>query len=259
MRLRNLFLTHVAFFAAAGAIPHKASAQTGPFSWSGPYLGTEGGGGWGNSGQSDSGPPPSPPPPPPPPPPTPTTRPLPTIQSSDLGSGSYGVSGGFIGGTAGYNWQAGPWVLGVEGDYSWANIAGSSGSCGFAPPHGCGTALESFGTLRGRVGYALGYRGTWLPYVTGGLAVGEVHAWDALTPASGSAFRAGWTLGAGFETVLAPNWTFKLEYLYMDLGSAHLFDIVPGVPETVSFRDNIFRIGINYKFWDQPVRPLVTK
>jgi hypothetical protein len=40
MRLRNLFLTHVAFFAAAGAIPYKASAQTGPFSWSGPYLGT---------------------------------------------------------------------------------------------------------------------------------------------------------------------------------------------------------------------------
>jgi hypothetical protein len=45
MRLRNLFLTHVAFFAAADAIPYKASAQTGPFSWSGPYLGTEGGGG----------------------------------------------------------------------------------------------------------------------------------------------------------------------------------------------------------------------
>jgi len=35
----------------------------------------------------------------------------------------------------------------------------------------------------------------------------------------------------------------------MDLGSAHLFDIVPGIPEKVSFTDNIFRIGINYKFW----------
>ena len=59
--------------------------------------------------------------------------------------------------------------------------------------------------------------------------------------------------------MLAPNWTFKFEYLYMDLGS-HLFDIVPGIPETVSFRDNIFRIGINYKFWGpEPVRPLVTK
>ena len=90
--------------------------------------------------------------------------------------------------------------------------------------------------------------------------MGELHAWDALTPSSGSAFRAGWTIGAGIETVLAPNWTFKFEYLYMDLGSAHLFDIVPGIPETVTFRDNIFRIGINYKFWGpEPVRPLVTK
>lgn len=51
MRLKNLFLTNVAFFAAAVAIPYQAAAQTGPFSWSGPYLGTEGGGGWGNSGQ----------------------------------------------------------------------------------------------------------------------------------------------------------------------------------------------------------------
>jgi outer membrane immunogenic protein len=87
-----------------------------------------------------------------------------------------------------------------------------------------------------------------LPYVTGGLAVGEVHAWDALTPASGSAFRAGWTVGGGIETVLAPNWTLKVEYLYMDLGSARLFNIVPGIPETVTFTDNILRIGINYKF-----------
>jgi hypothetical protein len=115
-------------------------------------------------------------------------------------------------------------------------------------------------TGKRRLSTAHGYRGIWLPYVTGGLAVGELHAWDALTPASGSAFRAGWTIGAGIETVLAPNWTFKFEYLYMDLGSAHLFDIVPGIPETVSFRDNIFRIGINYKFWGpEPVRPLVTK
>jgi outer membrane immunogenic protein len=128
------------------------------------------------------------------------------------------MGGGFVGGAAGYNWQTGPWVLGIEGDYSWANITGSSMTCGFAPPHGCGTTLQSFGTLRGRVGYATGPGGIWLPYVTGGLAVGELQAWDALTPASGSAFRAGWTLGAGVETVLARNWTLKVEYLYMDLG-----------------------------------------
>ena len=63
----------------------------------------------------------------PPPPPGPVTRLL------DVGSGSFGVSGGTVGGTAGYNWRTGPWILGVEGDYSWANITGSSATCGFAP------------------------------------------------------------------------------------------------------------------------------
>jgi outer membrane immunogenic protein len=40
----------------------------------------------------------------------------------------------------------------------------------------------------------------------------------------------------------------KLEYLYVDLGKAHLFDIIPTVPETVSFNTNIVRAGINYRF-----------
>ena len=125
------------------------------------------------------------------------------------------MGGGFIGGTAGYNWQIGPWVLGIEGDFSWANIAGSSATCGSATvlPHGCGTTLQDFGTLRGRVGYPIGPSGTWMPYITGGLAVGEVQAWDALTPASGSAFRAGWTVGGGIEAAFAQNWSVKLEYL----------------------------------------------
>jgi len=110
------------------------------------------------------------------------------------------------------------------------------------------------------VGYAVGPGGTWLPYITGGLAVGEVQAWDALTPASGSAFRAGWTIGAGIETAFAQNWTLKLEYLYMDLGSAQLFNIVPGVPETVSFKANLIRLGIDYHFWGpEPPKPLVAK
>jgi outer membrane immunogenic protein len=219
----------------------------GGYSWTGPYLGVEGGGGWGHSNQTDNGLPPSPPASPPPPPP--------------IGDGSFSVDGGFVGGTFGYNWQTGPWVLGVEGDYSWANITGSSSTCGFAPAHNCGTTLDSYGTLRGRVGIPIGDGGTWLPYITGGLAVGELHAWDALTPASGNALRAGWTVGGGIETALSRNWTFKLEYLYMDLGSAQYFNIVPGVPETVSFDANVIRAGFNYKFWDAgpPPPPIIHK
>lgn len=213
----------------------KAPAYVPPpvYNWTGGYVGIEGGYGWGHSGQTDPG-----------------------IAPTLPVDGSYSVRGGLIGGTLGYNWQTGPWVFGLEGDYSWADIAGHSDVCGPTTvlPHPCGTKLESFGTVRGRVGYAVGATGNWLLYGTGGLAVGDVHAWDALTPASGSAFRAGWTAGGGVETAFARNWTFKIEYLYVDLGKAHLFDVVPGVPETVSFHTNIIRGGINYKFdWGSPV------
>ena len=74
----------------------------------------------------------------------------------------------------------------------------------------------------------------------GGLAVGEVQAWDALTPSSGQAFRGGWTVGRRRNIARS-----KLEYLYMDLGSTQLFDVVPGVAETVSFKVNLARAGIN--------------
>jgi opacity protein-like surface antigen len=102
--------------------------------------------------------------------------------------------------------------------------------------------------MQSRIGYAMGPNGTWLPFITGGLAVGDVYAWDVLTPASGSKFMAGWTLGGGVETVRAPHWTLKVEYLYFDLGSAQLFNVVPTVPETVSLNGNLFRLGLNYRF-----------
>ena len=160
------------------------------------------------------------------------------------------MKGGFVGGTLGHNWQTGPWVFGLEGDYSWSDIKGHSDVCGplTATPHPCGTKLDSFGTLRGRIGYAVGATGNWLLYATGGLAVGEIHAWDLLTPASGSKFRAGWTVGGGIETAIAPNWTVKLEYLYVDFGKANYFDVVPGVPETIGLNVNVVRAGINYRF-----------
>ena len=164
------------------------------------------------------------------------------------GDGSYPANGGILGVALGYTWQQSQWAFGIEGDYSWAGIRGGSNVCGF-PLHACGTGLDSLGTLRGRLGYVMGETGNWLPYLTGGLAVGELHAWDNFTPASGDDFRAGWTLGAGVETALTPNWTFKIEYLHVDLGSRQLFNIVPGVPETVSFTANIIRVGVNYRFY----------
>jgi outer membrane immunogenic protein len=211
--------------ASAADLPmySKAPPVVAPiYDWSGGYVGVEGGGGWGHSDQTD--------------------------RRRDVADGHFSVSGGLIGGTLGYNWQRGPWVFGLEGDYSWADVTGQSSVCGFSSPHPCGTKLDSLGTLRGRIGLTVGASGNWLLYGTGGLAVGDVHGWDSLFPASGSAFRTGWTAGAGVETSFAPHWTAKLEYLYVDLGKSQLFDVVPGVPETVSFRASIVRVGVNYAF-----------
>lgn len=213
--------------------------------WTGSYGGVAGGYGWGQSSQTDPGV---------------TVFPVIVDIPED---GHYGVSGGLLGGTLGYNRQQGPWVFGLEGDFSWADVKGQSYVCGpaTATPHPCGTKLDALGTFRGRAGYAAGADGSWLLYATGGLAVGDIRAWDMLTPAFGNDWRAGWTVGAGVEKAFAPNWTAKLEYLYVDLGNAQVFNVAPGVPESVRLTANIVRAGINYRFGGPaaPPPPLYTK
>ena len=113
-------------------------------------------------------------------------------------------------------------------------------------PHSCGTTLESLDTVRGTVGYA--FLPNWMIYGTGGYAGGELNAWDQLTGVSVSRFTSGWTAGAGLQVLVSSNVSFKAEYLHVDLRSSTLFDIVPGVPETVGFTGDIFRIGLNWQF-----------
>ncbi|HET7886104.1 MAG TPA: outer membrane beta-barrel protein [Bradyrhizobium sp.] len=216
--------------------------------WTGTYGGITGGWGWGTSSQTDPGIPVF----------------TPTNTEGPPADGRYGMRGGLFGGSLGSNWQMGSWVYGLEGDLSWSNLRGSSNVCGplTATPHPCGTNLDALGTFRGRIGYAAGPGGNWLLYATGGLAVGDIHGWDALTPASGNVWRAGWTLGAGVETMIAPNLTAKLEYLYVDLGNGQVFNVAPGIPESVGLTANIVRAGISYKFGSPaapPPPPLYTK
>ena len=116
---------------------------------------------------------------------------------------------GFLGGVqAGYNWQNGPWVFGVEGD-----IQASGADDTFAPWK---FSNPWFGTLRGRVGYAFN---NVLFYGTGGLAFGELRA--ETFGLSESHTSAGWTVGVGAEVGFSPNWSAKVEYLYVDLSSSN--------------------------------------
>src|SRR5262249_61946227 len=101
-------------------------------------------------------------------------------------------------------------------------------------------------TVRGRLGYAAD---RFMPYVTGGAAFGNIKA-SVPGLAVASSDNAGWVLGAGLETALSPNWTAKVEYLYVDLGSFNCGLNCGAVSATdkVSFHTNLLRAGVNYKF-----------
>ena len=85
-----------------------------------------------------------------------------------------------VGGTAGYNLQFGSAVFGLEGDFDWSDIKGSTtANCAT----NCETTNTWFGTARGRIGYAFD---RFLPYFTAGAAFGDVKAyrrWDSAAPA----------------------------------------------------------------------------
>jgi outer membrane immunogenic protein len=183
------------------------------YNWTGFYAGINGGGGWGTS--SFSGPP---------------------------RTGDFDTSGGLFGGTLGYNWQTNQVVFGVETDFDWSNIEGSV-RC--APGVRCNVTNNWLGTTRGRIGYAMD---RLMPYVTGGVAYGEVEA-NATGFRGRSDMRAGWTLGGGIEFALSAPWTAKLEYLYVDLGDFACGRACGGAaPDNVEFRSHIVRAGLNYRF-----------
>jgi len=182
------------------------------FDWSGFYAGVSGGYGWGDSSHSEAG---------------------------GLANGNHSADGWLFGGTVGYNWQAGQTVLGVEGDWSWANLDGTGASA--SGP--ISTELNWLATGRLRAGYAVD---NYLFYVTGGAAWGKVEAAN-IGVGSGSDKRLGWTVGGGVETMLAPNWTAKLEYLYVDLGDKNTYTAATG-PVQVALTSHIVRLGLNYKF-----------
>ncbi len=176
--------------------PYTVNQPLNVFSWAGPYLGANLGYEWGS------------------------------VQSSLT------KPSGFAGGVqAGYNWQSGPWVLGVEGD-----IQATAADDTFAPWK---FSNPWFGTVRGRAGYAVN---NVLFYGTGGLAFGELRA--ETFGLSESHTSAGWTAGVGVEFGLARNWSAKVEYLYVDLAESPFS--ITGVSN--SYRFGTLRAGVNYHF-----------
>jgi outer membrane immunogenic protein len=226
--------------AADMQMPVKAPpAPVAPvYSWTGFYLGIEGGGGWADTQQTDT---------------------------AGTTSGPYRQSGGLVGGTVGYNWQVSNVVFGVEADMSWTDIDGSVSLptlCTAGQGTVCFTNMDWLNTDRARLGLAFGTSGVnWLAYITGGAAGAEIHSGQEScnTPIPGALASCGtrteWAgvYGGGIEAMFAQNWSVKVEYLHTDFGTHTFYTVF--IP--VSAREsnvNIVRAGINYHFnWPGPI------
>ena len=184
------------------------------------------------------------------------------------------VNGVIGGGQLGYNWRISNWVAGFEGDFQGSRERGFTmlvcPGCGNGPSDITSTLTQKlawFGTVRGRAGVLV--TPAVLLYGTGGLAYGEVDTGGSISgqTAQGpgtavfpnlNSTRVGWTAGAGIEGRIGGNWTAKLEYLYMDLGTVSFGPLgtnilVPvrtnaGASYSSHFTDNILRVGVNYIF-----------
>jgi outer membrane immunogenic protein len=180
------------------------------------------------------------------------------LSGSNPGGGTYGVPGhgGLFGINAGYNYQTGNWVLGIEADIAAStldntmNLTGHFTDCRF----GFQSKLSSLGTVRGRIGYAFDRA---LIYATGGFAYGKVDNNITNTTASGasetgqlinsSGWKTGWTAGGGLEYAVTNNWTVRVEGLYVDLGSTTAANN-SGCSFGFKNRYSLARLGMNYKF-----------
>jgi outer membrane immunogenic protein len=210
----------------AADIPTKAPIYSAPvaaplFNWTGFYVGVQGGYGWGDSRFNDG-----------------------------VSSNWFDIDGWFAGATIGYNFQLTPnWVAGVEADLS-SGISGSFGPGNLGQPNGAGwgcgsgpcvTDIKWFGTLRGRLGYAVN---NWLLYGTGGFAWGKLKSEiENTTDFVVSDTNSGWTAGVGLEYAVSPVWTAKVEYLHVDLGWTKTQGFFKS-----DTRFDLVRVGINYRF-----------
>lgn len=229
--------TSLATSALSADLPYRQPpiAYAPVFTWSGLYVGLNAGMGWANAGN--------------------ITVTGPTAGSSAILGGNAG-DGAFVGGgQAGFNWQSGALVYGLEADIQyvgsnrnaswgqytwWANRDGGDGGY--------------FGTVRARMGYAIDRT---LIYLTGGLAYGGLNS-NPLTGNTTS--NAGWTLGGGFEYAFTNNWTAKLEGLYVDTGEGRQTrgfnntagGVLPAGNYTATTSGGggggVLRVGVNYKY-----------
>jgi outer membrane immunogenic protein len=158
-------------------------------------------------------------------------------------SGPFDGSGGVAGLNAGFNWQSGRWVYGLEADGAFAKI--KTENCCFTIE----SQIQHLFTLRGRLGYLV--TPTTLLYASGGVAAASIkHGFVGVQTAS--ALEVGSAVGAGLELQLAQNWTMKGEYLLIKFKDSDVcgfnFICFPAVVTSDYLDIHLVRFGFNRYF-----------
>jgi outer membrane immunogenic protein len=260
--MRKLMLSSVALTALLGSSLSSQAADLGQpvyksapppvapaFYWTGFYIGSHAGCGWVNTQA-----------------PTSFGRDPAEPLVNDFAHSTERAEGCFGGGQIGFNYQfSGNIVFGIEGDASFGKISSfnTTSEDGGTEAVGWESKLSSFGTVRGRLGYAINgglpwFGGLgWMPYVTGGWAWARNKLsaqGDAGTFTSDTQTLNGWTIGVGLEYAITPYLTWKAEYLFMEFDSksyAITLDDEPGVLPGANFdrlKVNVIKTGLNWRF-----------
>jgi outer membrane immunogenic protein len=276
--MRKLLLT-VATVGICGAAPALAAdlpvAPVAAFTWNGCYVGVNGGWMWGREDVDTSlanafvqpG----------------NIFAVPPAQGRLDRSFRIDADGGTAGVTFGCNIQTGVWVWGLETDTNWAGIketasvrfgitdVGQGALRAASSVHTVTKQLDWFSTYRLRTGVAFD---RWFGYVTGGAVVAGVKGTTDIQYNNDAFFlstfhfagsdrdvRMGWTVGGGFEYAFTNAWSFKAEYLYINLAD-FTFNApcispnaagacIPGnsfsTATSIDFREHVFRVGLNYR------------
>jgi outer membrane immunogenic protein len=221
--------------SVAAIAPHyKAPPVRSPYTWTGFYLGADGGYGWQSS-----------------------TGTLASAAVAVLTPYDYKVTGPFAGVFVGGNYQFNWLVLGVEGDWQWSNLTGNSqslaplGATGELPagPFTVSRTTKDYGSLRGRLGFAFD---RFLVFGTAGWASGSPSIAFALTGAAPfvttGGKSSGWSAGAGVDYAITDTILGRVEYRYTNLETWGF------VNSSTNFADagtrapiSDFRVGIAYK------------
>ena len=227
----------------------RAPVVSSAFSWSGLYIGANGGYAWSNDQTVQMT----------------ETREFATVAPNVFFRGNFGSlaeAGGFGGVQAGANLQIGGIVLGFEADGQWADITDDLSATATFLSYTVRTSnkVRRFGTFRPRLGLA------WdrtLLYGTAGLAWGRVEhimtfrdalGFNSLDHVTGT--QVGYVIGGGIEHAFSTRVSLKLEYQYVDLGSEHYTAAeYNATGAATGFRTNIdastefhtVRLGLNYK------------